>query len=199
MKHSSNSVFQGEWAAKAHAFSVFLRAQNNLITEMNVKCPKLTTRWVQYGIVLSFFITYRRQLVKYAADHPKFDPPSPFWWILTYAVSPAISKVNQTIIVLQNKALLISQQDEHIADLIRSLVSMFSIDMSDGPMDGYFVDGGMCIAYADIVYHVEDQGSYPTQLLAERRYKARSHTRDCPVCDKPGAQTTNCASGARCQ
>ena len=69
--------------------------------------------------------------------------------------------------MLQNKALLISQQDEHIADLIGSLILMFSIDMSDGSMDGYFVDGGMRIAYADIFNPVEDRGSYPTQLLAE--------------------------------
>uniref|UniRef100_M4BSY7 Uncharacterized protein n=1 Tax=Hyaloperonospora arabidopsidis (strain Emoy2) TaxID=559515 RepID=M4BSY7_HYAAE len=46
MKHSSANMFQGEWVAKAHGFSVFLRAQNSLITEMNVKCPKPTTRWV---------------------------------------------------------------------------------------------------------------------------------------------------------
>ena len=57
MKHLSNSVLQGEWVAKVHAFSVFLRAQNNLITKMSVKCPKETTLWVQYGIVLIFFIT----------------------------------------------------------------------------------------------------------------------------------------------
>ena len=86
------------------------------------------------------------------------NPPSPFWWILTYAASPAISKVNQTIIVLQNKALLISQQEEYNADLIGSLIAMFSIDTSDGSMDGYFVDGGMRISYEDIVNHVEDQG-----------------------------------------
>ena len=150
---------------KAHAFSVFLRAQNSLITEMNVKCLNLTTRWVQYGIVLIFFITYRRRLVNYAADHQKFVPPSPFWWIMTYAASLAVSGVNNTIVVLQDKALLIAQQ-EHIVNLIGSLVAMFSIDSTDGPMDGYFVNGGIRIAYADIVAHIEDQGSWPTQLLA---------------------------------
>uniref|UniRef100_M4BXH9 Uncharacterized protein n=1 Tax=Hyaloperonospora arabidopsidis (strain Emoy2) TaxID=559515 RepID=M4BXH9_HYAAE len=156
--HSSANVFQGEWVAKAHASSDFLRAQNSLITEMNVKCPKLTTRWVQYGIALIFFITYRRRLVNYAA-HQKFVPPSPFWWIMTYAASPAISSVNKTIVVLQNKVLLIAQQDEHIVNLIGPLVTMFSIDSTNGPIDGYFVNGGMRIAYADIVAHIEYQGS----------------------------------------
>ena len=42
---------------------------------------------------------------------------------------------------------------------------MFSIDTTDGQMDDYFVDGGMSIAYADIVSHIEDQGSRSTQLL----------------------------------
>ena len=163
MKLSSNNVFQGEWVAKAHMFSVFLRAQNCLITEMNFKCPKLTSRWVQYGIVMIFFITYRRRLVNYAADHQKFVPPSPFWWIMTYAASPAISSVNKTIVVLQNKVLLIAQQDEHIVNLIGPLVTMFSIDSTNGPIGGYFVNGGMRIAYVvDIVAHIEDQGSWPT-------------------------------------
>ena len=116
--------------------------------------------------MLTFFITYRRRLVNYAADHQKFVPPSPFWWIMTYAASLAVSGVNKTIVVLQDKALLIAQQDEHIVNLIGSLVAMFSIDSTDGPMDGYFVNGGMRIAYADIVAHIEDQGSWPKQLLA---------------------------------
>ena len=133
---------------------------------MNVKCPKLTTRWVQYGIALIFFITYRRRLVNYAADHQKFVPPSPFRWIMTYDASPAIGSLNKTIVVLQNKVLLIAQQDEHIVNLIGSLVAMFSIDSTDGPVDGYFVNGGMRITYVDIVAHIEDQGSWPTQLLA---------------------------------
>uniref|UniRef100_M4BUY5 Uncharacterized protein n=1 Tax=Hyaloperonospora arabidopsidis (strain Emoy2) TaxID=559515 RepID=M4BUY5_HYAAE len=132
---------------------------------MNVKCLNLTTRWVQYGVVLIFFITYRRRLVNYAADHQKFVLPSPFWWIMTYAASLAVSGVNKTIVVLQDKALLIAQQ-EHIVNLIGSLVAMFSIDSTDGTMDGYFVNGGMRIAYADIVAHIEDQGSWPKQLLA---------------------------------
>ena len=98
-------------------------------------------------------------MVNYAADHQKFVPPSPFWWIMTYAASPAISSVNKTIVVLQNKAILIAQQYEHIVNLIGSLVAMFSIDSTDGPMDDYFVNDDMRIAYADIVAHIEDQGS----------------------------------------
>uniref|UniRef100_M4BFK2 DUF659 domain-containing protein n=1 Tax=Hyaloperonospora arabidopsidis (strain Emoy2) TaxID=559515 RepID=M4BFK2_HYAAE len=63
LEHLSANVFQGEWIAKAQAFSVFLRAQKSLITEMNVNCPKMTTRWVHYSIVLIFFITYMQILV----------------------------------------------------------------------------------------------------------------------------------------
>ena len=85
---------------------------------------------------------------------------------MTYALSPAISRVNKTIVKLQNKALLIAQQDEHVVNLIGSLVAMFSIESTDGPLDGYFVNGGMSIAYADIVAHIEVQCLCPTQLLA---------------------------------
>ena len=43
---------------------------------------------------------------------------------------------------------------------------MFSIDSTDVPKDGYFVDGGMSITYADILALIENHGSWPTQLLA---------------------------------
>jgi hypothetical protein len=36
----------------AHAFSVHLLAQANLITEMKGKCPKDTTRWLAFGKLL---------------------------------------------------------------------------------------------------------------------------------------------------
>uniref|UniRef100_M4BUL5 Uncharacterized protein n=1 Tax=Hyaloperonospora arabidopsidis (strain Emoy2) TaxID=559515 RepID=M4BUL5_HYAAE len=65
-----------------------------------------------------------------------------------------------------NKALLMAQQDKHIVNFIGALVAMFNIDSTDGPVDGYFVNGGMRITYVDIVAHIEDQGSWPTQLLA---------------------------------
>ncbi|CAI5731830.1 unnamed protein product [Hyaloperonospora brassicae] len=136
---------------------------------MNVKCPKLTTRWVHYGIVLRFFIIYRQRVVNYAANHHKFVLPSPFWLIMTYNKSPAISSVNKTIAVLQNKALLIAHQDENIVNLIRSLIAMFSIDSTDGQMKGYLVDGGKSISYADNVAHNMDKGSCSPQLLAALR------------------------------
>ena len=86
---------------------------------------------------------------------------------MTYAASPAISSVKKTIVVMQNKALLIAQQEEHIVNLIGSLVAMFSIDSTDGPMDGYFVNGGMRIAYADIVAHTR------TRARGQRSYWRR--------------------------
>jgi hypothetical protein len=34
--------------------SVYLRSHANLITRMNVKCPKKTNRWVSLGMLLNF-------------------------------------------------------------------------------------------------------------------------------------------------
>jgi hypothetical protein len=40
----------------AHAFSVHLRAQANLITEMKSKCPKDKTRWLAFGMLLNWML-----------------------------------------------------------------------------------------------------------------------------------------------
>ena len=39
-----------------HAFSVHLRAQANLITDMKSKCPKDTTRWLAFGNMLEWML-----------------------------------------------------------------------------------------------------------------------------------------------
>jgi hypothetical protein len=37
--------------------------------------------------------------------------PSDLWWIITYAVAPAIDSINITLVQLQAKLLLIAQQE----------------------------------------------------------------------------------------
>jgi hypothetical protein len=50
VKTATVGVDDGEFYKAAHAFSVHLRAQHNLIVEMDgAKCPKDTTRWVAFG------------------------------------------------------------------------------------------------------------------------------------------------------
>jgi hypothetical protein len=59
------AIDNGVWVKQVYTFSVFLRAQDNLIIQMNVKCPKKTNRWAHLGRLLNFYISYRRPLLEY--------------------------------------------------------------------------------------------------------------------------------------
>jgi hypothetical protein len=52
----------------AHAFSVHLRAQANLITEMKSKCPKDTTRWLAFGKLLDWMLDKRICLLEHCCE-----------------------------------------------------------------------------------------------------------------------------------
>jgi hypothetical protein len=65
VKAAVEAIDNGVWVKQVYTFSVFLRAQDNLIIEMNVKCPKKTNRWAHLSRLLNFYISYRRPLLEY--------------------------------------------------------------------------------------------------------------------------------------
>jgi hypothetical protein len=58
------AIDNGVWVKQVYTFSVFLRVRDNLIIEMNVKCPKKTNRWAHISRLLNFYISYRRPLLE---------------------------------------------------------------------------------------------------------------------------------------
>ena len=178
-KRAAERVTNGEWVHFAYTFSVFLRAQNSLITAMNVKCPKKTNRWVHLGRLLTFYKTYRRKIIAYTEEHRSGSPPTDAWWIITCAISPAIDKVNATFVVLQNRELLISQQEHHIQILLAAIIDMFGAEPNptvpfieegdhadlEQAANGYVVVDAFRLQRAFLVTHIEDQGSFPSQCF----------------------------------
>jgi hypothetical protein len=69
-------------------FLVYLRAQDNLIIAMNVKCPKKMNRWAHLGRLLNFYKLYRYPLLEHTKDKRPDLMPSDQWWIIMYAVAP---------------------------------------------------------------------------------------------------------------
>ncbi len=63
VKDDAEMLYNGEWSKQAWSLSVYLRSQANLITCMNMKCPKKTNRWVSLGVLLNFLKQYRRTIV----------------------------------------------------------------------------------------------------------------------------------------
>jgi hypothetical protein len=86
---------------------VYLRAQDNLIINMNVKCPKKTNQWVHLDRLLNFYKLYRHPILVHTKDKCPNMIPTDQWWVITYAVPPAIDSINVTFVELQAKLLLI--------------------------------------------------------------------------------------------
>ena len=64
----------------AHAFSVHLRSQLNLIWDMGgSKCPKDTTRWVAFGKIIAWFLQHHCRLLKYVEEKKPVQSPYPAW------------------------------------------------------------------------------------------------------------------------
>jgi len=71
IKNAAQDVLDEAFNKVAHAYSVHLRVQQNLITDMGSKCPKDTTRWVAFGSILHWLIqNYRQLMIHNAAKLP---------------------------------------------------------------------------------------------------------------------------------
>jgi len=182
VKSTAEDITGGEWVQKVYSLSIFLRAQANLIIGMGVKCPKKTNRWTHLGRALTFYKTYRRKIVEYIEEQQRdAHMPTDAWWVITYAVSPAIDLVNDTFTVLQGKSLLIHQQEEHIQVLVGSLSTLFGVEsidpnaVAEEEEDGgeededevskFISHGGMRIHCGEIISHIRDQGSFAGSCL----------------------------------
>ncbi len=108
VKAAVEAIDNGVWVKQVYTFFVFLRAQDNLIIEMNVKCPKKTNRWAHLDRLFNFYISYRRPLLEYTQNKQPELMLLDLWWIITYAVAPTIDSINITLVQLQARSLLIA-------------------------------------------------------------------------------------------
>jgi hypothetical protein len=103
---------------------------------MNVKCPKKTNRWVSLGMLLNFLKQYCQTIVQHVTANASDKLPSDQWWVIAYAIAPAIEEINKTFVMSQSRLLLIAQQESLIQTLIGTLVAMFGIiHANDGDND----------------------------------------------------------------
>lgn len=93
VKAATEGIDDGIWVKFAYTYFVYLRAQENLIINMNVKCSKKTNGWVHLGRLLNFFKSYHRSILEHTkAKHPDMMPTEQ-WWVITQAVTPAINSI----------------------------------------------------------------------------------------------------------
>ncbi|KAH9246497.1 hypothetical protein BASA81_015949 [Batrachochytrium salamandrivorans] len=68
VKNATHGVLDESFYKTAHAFSVHLRAQQTLMTEIGSKCPKDTTHWIAFSSILKWLLQHRRQLMAHVTN-----------------------------------------------------------------------------------------------------------------------------------
>ena len=88
VKDATRGLLSEHYYKDAHALSVYLRAQQNLINDMGSNCPKDTTRWIAFGSMLSWLLAHRRRLLAHFDEKSPPQAPSSLWWMrfLLYSI-----------------------------------------------------------------------------------------------------------------
>jgi hypothetical protein len=118
-------------------------------------------------VLLNLLKQYHRTIVQHMTTNASDKLPLNQWWVIAYAIAPAIEDINKTFVMLQSRSLLIVQQESFIQTLIGTLVMMFGIVHADD-IDDIDDDGDKFetfeqwhIERAEFVLYVKVQGSFP--------------------------------------
>jgi hypothetical protein len=173
IRRAIEEMDDGVYHKTTHGFSVHLRAQQLLITDMQSKCPRDTNRWAYFGKIIDWMLEKRRRLLVHVEQKCPSSTPSESWWIMTAAVAPMSSCCNTTLVTLQSRDMVLSQQRVEIANLIVRLCMMMGIEEVDVnnayeslDAEEYCRSGRFWAPIAAVVVHVSDQGSWARDLLA---------------------------------
>jgi hypothetical protein len=170
VKNATQDVLDQAFYKVAHAYSVHLRVQQNLITNMGSKCPKDTTRWVAFGSILHWFLQNYRQLMIHNVAKRPVQAPSEMWWVIATVISPLFDRIAITFTKIQARNIVISQQRQEMSKLVADIAASLNIcPATDEALEG--VDPLTIITQSDwfilkdsVVMHIQDQGSWVRDL-----------------------------------
>ncbi|KAI9920819.1 hypothetical protein PsorP6_000494 [Peronosclerospora sorghi] len=107
---ATNEKDNGAFYKTAHAFSVHMRQQQNLILEIQVQFPRDTNIWMYFERILSFMLKHRHRLEQCIEKKRPVSAPSPTWWVMCASVQPLVELCNTTMTILQSHDMILSQQ-----------------------------------------------------------------------------------------
>jgi hypothetical protein len=58
-----------------------------------------TNRWVNLGVLFNFLKQYRRTIVQHVTANASDKLSSDQWWVIAYAIAPAIEEINKTFVM----------------------------------------------------------------------------------------------------
>jgi hypothetical protein len=166
VRKGAELLYDGQWIKFAWTFSVHLRKQDNLITEMNAKCPKKTNRWTHLGRLLDFVKRHRHRLIEHTNGNFPGMTPADDWWVVVFAVAPAIDEISKAFVLSQSRSLLIAQQEELIWTLISELCRLVgAVHIPHGDEvdigDAFETFGQWRVEREEVLRRVKDEGSFP--------------------------------------
>jgi hypothetical protein len=171
VKETTDAIDGGAWLSMTYELTVYLRRQDNLITEMGVTSPKKTNRWVALASVLQYNMKHEPKIVSYISQRREERnaavPPilTESWWTLVYAVAPGIERIKQTFAEQQHRLLLISQQRVYIENLLTDMVILYDlrlvedVEFDDLPASSNIRFGDWYILKQTMIDFILDQGS----------------------------------------
>lgn len=162
IRDATVNIDDGRFAKKIHEFTVSLRLQSNLHREMRSKCPKDTNRWAHFQAQLQWLLGHRVRLTQWAADRPNLSPPATYW-VIAAGINPLAKACNGTLITLQHRDMVLSQQTAEIELLVQTLmlqVDIFQAGTDSTASDEQFLeDAQWRVTLEAVKVHVFDQGS----------------------------------------
>ncbi|KAI9910763.1 hypothetical protein PsorP6_010467 [Peronosclerospora sorghi] len=135
IRAATNKMDNGAFYKTAHAFSVHLRQQQNIILEMKAQCPRDTNRWMYFERILSFMLKHRRLLEQWIEEKWPVSAPSPTGWVMCASVQPLAELCNTTMTILQSHDMILCQQMAEIKSLIGHLVTAMDVEADGNPPD----------------------------------------------------------------
>jgi hypothetical protein len=179
VKKATHGALEEAFYKTALAFSVHLRAQPNLIVEMGSNCPKDTTRWVGFGIIMRWKVQRYRRLKIHVADKRPVQAPSDLWWVIAAGIAPLFDFITITFTTIQARNIVISQQRQEVSKLMANIAAGFDINFASGgglnniDPQTLVMRRDWFIAKDSVLMHIQDQGSGVRDL-----YNTLSDTRE---------------------
>ena len=176
MKYAYKELLDGEFNGILHRLTNHLRYQQNLITDMQSKCPKATTtRWTALGYTCKWLLEHRVTILQYIAeDDPNHAPPS-WWWVVMAGVSAISEQVNITFIKLQERNLLISQQRQELDNLATIICTQIVVEGSFTEVELNAVNktthitySRWCITRENTINYLFDQGMFIQEIFTNK-------------------------------
>ena len=173
MRGVENEVFY----KVAHALSVYLRTQHNLINDMGSKCPKDITRWIAFGNLVRWLLEHRRRLLAHFDEKNPLQAPSSRWWLIAGAISPLLDRIATTFTVIQSPVMVLSQQRQEVKNLFDDIQAILQICPSPHELDQTTIveDDNWYVTKDAIIALILDQGSWARDLFYDTREDEQDH------------------------